>query len=41
MSNIFENLGVDEEEIDHIKNEKKARKKIKAIHNLKKKRKFN
>ena len=37
MSNIFENLGVDEEEIDHIKNEKKARKKIKAIHNLKKK----
>ena len=37
MSNIFGHLPVDEEEIDHIKNEKKARKKIKAINNLKKK----
>ena len=37
MSNIFGHLPVYEEEIDHIKNEKKARKKIKAINNLKKK----
>jgi hypothetical protein len=40
MSNIFRNLPVDEEEYDHVKTTKKARKKIKAIDNLKKKGKL-
>ena len=40
MSNIFRNLPVDDEEHDHVKTTKKARKKIKAIDNLKKKGKL-
>ena len=40
MSNIFRNLTVDDEEHDHVKTTKKARKKIKAIDNLKKKGKL-
>ena len=36
MPNIFGNLSVDEE-VDHSKNERKARKKLKAINKLKKK----